>query len=69
MASYYDIVRINTSTTGTGSPIALGSAVAMFRTPAQAGVADGANSPMALRIRPAMGGKSATALIRRAARR
>lgn len=42
MSSPYDIVRVYTATVGTGSPLALGAAVTTFRTPVQAGIADGA---------------------------
>jgi hypothetical protein len=48
MASLYDIVRVYTVSAGTGSPIALGAAVPTFRTPAQAGIPDGARLSYAI---------------------
>jgi hypothetical protein len=48
MASLYDIVRVYTATAGTGSPIALGAAIPTFRTPAQAGIPDGARLSYAI---------------------
>lgn len=39
---FYDRVKVETSTTGTGSSVAVGDAVAGYLTPAEAGVQDGA---------------------------
>jgi hypothetical protein len=48
MASLYDIVRVYTATAGTAAPIVLGAAVPTFRTPAQAGIPDGARLSYAI---------------------